>query len=658
VSRPFSFTLEAQAKSSAARATRIQSAHGELVTPLFMPVGTHATVRGQWHQDLEDAGFRCLLANTYHLMLRPGEELVAKMGGLQKFMAWPGAVLTDSGGFQIFSLPGDREIREEGAVFRSYLDGKEILLSPERSIAIQRALNSDIMMALDQCIPATADVSTAIEAMDRTHRWAERSLAARGDSTQALFGIVQGACHPELRRASVKALRSLPFDGLAIGGLAVGETRELREEMTGLATTSLPANLPRYLMGVGTPLDLLEAVHRGVDMFDCILPTALARKGVAFTSRGRIDLRRGVHRLAERPLDPSCICPVCSRYSRAYLHHLIKVEESFGWQALARHNLHFYAWLTRTMRERIFSNTFATFYREWRERLGAADLDHPITPPKHSRRRRPALTLGNYTVHRSASGHYSLRHLPSGEIMHSVNDPSEEAARLYLSQSRLRERLAGRGEKIVVWDVGLGAAINSMAVIRATEDASTARRLELWSFERDLDALRLVLRHPHLFPHSRHPGPAAVLESGEWRTDKVSWRLLEGDFLDRMRDAPLPTLVYYDPFSFKTDGALWTEETFTRLFASLEPGAVELFTYSNSTAVRAALLVAGFLVARGIGTGPKSETTIALTPRASDRAHPLLGPEWLARWERSHVRQPAIEQALRRHAQFSTTLLG
>src|SRR3954468_18282909 len=321
------FTLEAQATGSKARAATFQTLHGEVKTPLFMPVGTQATVKAQTVDTLKATGSSVLLANTYHLLLRPGLEVFRKFGGIHRFMNWDGPVLTDSGGFQIFSLPTERAMNEEGARFQSYVNGDFHMLSPESSIEMQKAIGSDIMMVLDQCIPSTAPHAQAEAAMELTHRWARRSLEARGASPGALFGIVQGACHQDLRKKSAAFLRELPFDGLAIGGLAVGETHAERYEFTGLVTQELPANLPRYLMGVGTPIDLLESVHRGVDMFDCIIPSQLAQRGVVFTSHGKLQLRRAVHKFSEAPLDAKCDCHCCKNFSRAYLHHLVKSDE-------------------------------------------------------------------------------------------------------------------------------------------------------------------------------------------------------------------------------------------------------------------------------------------------------------------------------------------
>src|SRR5438093_842335 len=268
-------------------------------------------------------------------------------------------------------------------------------------IPVQRAIGGDIMMAMDQCIPSTADHASAAAAMHLTQRWAARSLTARGDSPQALFGIVQGACFEDLRRESAEALTRLPFDGFAIGGLAVGESKALRERFTELTTDLLPDDLPRYLMGVGTPVDLLEAVHRGVDMFDCSIPSLLAKQGVAFTSRGRVNLYRGVYKLAEEAVDPRCDCTTCGRYSRAYLHHLTKAGEVLGWQLLTKHNLHFYHALTATMRRHVVADTFAAYYREQRDVLMRGDDEYPSRPPTVRRRRRDPRALQRFEVRES-----------------------------------------------------------------------------------------------------------------------------------------------------------------------------------------------------------------------------------------------------------------
>jgi queuine tRNA-ribosyltransferase len=666
------FKLEAAAPESRARAGRFRTQHNEVLTPVFMPVGTHAAVRAQSREDLLASGVSVLLANTYHLLLRPGVEVFEKFGGIHGFMNWPRSVLTDSGGFQIFSLPGSRTLREECAEFKSYVDRTTIHLSPERSIETQKAIGSDIMMVLDHCVPSTVERGVAREAMELTHRWAERCLAARGDSPQALFGITQGARYEDLRIASARAITQLPFDGFAIGGLAVGETAGEREDCTAAVTEHLPEDRPRYLMGVGTARDLLEAVHRGVDMFDCILPTALAKQGVAFTSVGRRDLRRAAYRTMQGPIDPACDCYTCRTFSIAYLFHLNRVRETLGWQLLGLHNIHFYTHLMGRMREHILAGTWLPFYRSQRGVLDARDSYGKAS--KHiskAERRKLELKLGRYeVVVRGGIGHILDRN--SGEVMHPVKDPSQEARSLYVDQSRLIERLqAADAPALVVWDVGLGAAANAMAAIHAVEAEQSirgahhsARRLLLVSFENDFDALHLALRHPRWFKHLRHAAPRQLLAQERWSSGKaaIEWLLMRGDFAHCKAAAPPPDIVFFDPFSLKTDSALWTLSAFSELAALFTKKEVELFTYSCSTSVRAAMLCAGFYVARGQGTGSKAETTIALSPRAAALLHDreLLGAEWLQKWRRSDAQVPfgavpgeaSWREAVSAHPQF------
>jgi queuine tRNA-ribosyltransferase len=676
------FTLETTCPGTKARAARFRTLHGEVTTPVFMPVGTQATVKAQTRETLLEAGSQVLLANTYHLMLRPGPEVFQKLGGIHRFMNWDRPVLTDSGGFQIFSLPDARAMQEEGARFTSYVDGKPHLLSPESSIAMQRAIGSDIMMVLDQCIPSTAPFAQAETAMELTHRWAERSLTARGDSPQALFGIVQGACHHDLRRRSAEFLTARPFDGFAIGGLAVGETLEERREFSSLVTGFLPEDKPRYLMGVGTPLDLLEGVNAGVDMFDCIIPSQFAQRGIAFTSHGKIQLRRSLHKFSEAPVDAACQCPACRHYTRAYLHHLVKTDETLGWHLLTRHNLHFYHRLMGEMRSRIQAGTFAAFYEEQRGLLGRNDEDNPSVP---GRRRKPVARrlpkLGDYEIVESESGYSSILQLSSGETMHSVSKPSDEARLLYVEQPCLASRLSQTADGVaapalVIWDVGLGAATNAMAVLecferRLQESPGGLRPLRLLSFERDLDPLRLAAKDPGRFEHLRHRAPHRLLADGSWThaTGLMEWRLLEGDFLQRFAEAEAPDIILYDPFSYKVDSPLWREEVFARIHSHCGGKPAELYTYSNSTAVRSCLLRAGFFVAAGVGTGPKPETTLAFTHTDGASRHPLaptlLGKSWLGRWSRSHARypaelpdcdKPAYDTSIRQHPQFRTAL--
>jgi queuine tRNA-ribosyltransferase len=671
------FRLDAQASGSRARATTFRTLHNEVQTPVFMPVGTNATVKAQRTQTLEDAGSQMLLANTYHLLLRPGAEVFRKLGGIHKFMSWERSVLTDSGGFQIFSLPHSRSMSEAGAVFQSYFDGRTILLSPELSIETQVAIGSDIMMALDQCVASTADEATVRAAMEITQRWAARSLRARGDSPQSMFAIVQGALSPELRRESAMQLLELPFDGYAIGGLAVGEAKSEREDVCEFTAELLPADKPRYLMGVGTPLDILEAVHRGLDMFDCIIPTQVAQRGGVFTSRGYLQMRRGVYKASDEKLDPECPCPTCARYSRAYLHHLTKSAETLGWQLLGQHNIYFYHALMREIRASILADRFLELYEAKRAFLHEPDLDNPIVEPKPGKKR--PTQLGDYEVHIAREGFGSIRQISSGEIMHMRSAPMDEARQLYVEQSQLGERLRERvDDPLVIWDVGLGAAANAMAAIYCYEREATAgpvRPMRIISFENDLDSLKLALLHNNDFPYLRHAGPSAIARNGQWRSKQhlgLEWELLQGDFAQMIAHAPAPPdLIFYDMFSRKVSADAWTLATFEKLFAACGGRATELFTYSCSTSVRGALLAAGFYVAQGRSMGAKEETTIALTPEAyrtrwADRDE-VLSADWLRRWNRSGAKFPldlpldahaAYENSIREHAQFKRSCVG
>ncbi|HVK74743.1 MAG TPA: tRNA guanosine(34) transglycosylase Tgt [Kofleriaceae bacterium] len=658
------FQVRARATGSRARAATMTTLHGTIETPIFMPVGTRGTVRTQTLGQLEQLGAPIILANTYHLLVRPGFEVFEKFGGLHRWMDWKGSILTDSGGFQVFSLAHARAMDEDGAEFKVSPDGPRIRLTPEKSIAMQRAIGSDIMMVLDQCIDATSSRADAEAAMHLTHRWARRSLAARGDSPQALFAIVQGACFEDLRRVSAAELTSIDgFDGYAIGGLAVGEPKAAREDMTELTAALLPEDRPRYLMGVGTPLDLLEAVHRGVDMFDCILPTAWSQQGVAFTSHGKVDLWRAVYKLAAEPLDAACDCDACARYTRSYLHHLVRCKEPLGWQLLAFHNLRFYLRLMAEVRAHIAADTFAGFYAERRQTLASPD---ELAPPRPTPRRRtgPAMTRGAFAVHDSPDGFASIQHVASREVMHSINHPDDEAERIYVAQSwGIAQALAGtRTRPLVVWDVGLGAAHNAMALIRALDRAPDHGPVELISFEHDLDAFRLAMSHQKRFVHLRHEAPHRMVAEGHFRRRHLAWTVCEGDFLTTFAGQPAPDVIFYDPFSAKVDTPMWSLAAFRAIYAHLDR-ATELFTYSTSTAVRSSMLAAGFHVARGVGTAPKAETTIALRPDgdADFSRHPLLGADWLARRARSSARfgadvaphhHPELERAIADHAQF------
>ena len=371
------FTIRAVDPGSRARRGTLETAHGLIETPAFMAVGTRASVTGLTPAELRQVGTQVVLGNTYHLMLRPGAELFRRVGGIHHFMGWSGPVLTDSGGYQIFSLPADRTLSEEGAHFKGYTDQQMHMLSPERSIEMQTAIGSDIMMVLDECVDSRSDAKVTRAAMERTHRWAVRSLAARKNPQQALFAIVQGGVVPELRKESAGVLTQLPFDGFAIGGLAVGDARSEREDVTHLSAELLPKDRPRYLMGVGTPPDLLHAILAGVDMFDCILPTHHGWQGTAFTSTGRVRLTRGPHALADVPLDATCPCATCTTFSRAYLHHLFKSSEPLGPRLVSMHNLHHYHALMAEARDAILGGTYAAYARE---KLAAIDRKEHDAP--------------------------------------------------------------------------------------------------------------------------------------------------------------------------------------------------------------------------------------------------------------------------------------
>jgi queuine tRNA-ribosyltransferase len=356
----FSFKLLAQDTHSQARAGLIQTPHGEIPTPVFAPVGTQATVKTLTPADLAELGANLILSNTYHLYLRPGAELIAGFGGLHGFMQWPGPILTDSGGYQVFSLSGLRKIDEDGVTFRSHLDGSEHRFTPELSIAVQEQLGADIIMAFDECPPPN-DYDYNIEALARTHRWAERCLVAQRRPDQALYGIVQGGIFADLRAKSAEFLAALEFPGYGIGGLSVGETKIQMHEMLEVIHPILPRDKPRYLMGVGSPEDLFEAVARGVDQFDCVLPTRIARNGAVFTESGRLNLRNAQFAQDKNPIEAGCHCYTCRTFSRGYLRHLIIAKEILGLRLTTLHNLHFILETMRRIRQTILDGSFAQY---------------------------------------------------------------------------------------------------------------------------------------------------------------------------------------------------------------------------------------------------------------------------------------------------------
>ena len=356
------FAFAVEATDGAARTGSLRTAHGVVRTPAFMPVGTAAAVKAMTPEAVAATGSEIVLANTYHLMLRPGAERIERLGGLRRFMNWPGPVLTDSGGFQVMSLAKLRGIDDDGVTFRSHLDGSRHALTPERAVDIQRRLGGTIAMVLDECLRFPAAEADAASSMRRSMAWAARAKAAYAPRPgYGLFGIVQGAVYADLRAESADALGAIGFDGYAIGGLAVGEGQALMFDMVEATAPRLPAGRPRYLMGVGKPGDLVGAVARGVDMFDCVLPTRSGRTAQAFTRRGAVNLRNARHADDPRPLDEACDCPACAGYGRAYLHHLVKAGEILGATLLTWHNLHHYQTLMAGMREAIAGGRFAQF---------------------------------------------------------------------------------------------------------------------------------------------------------------------------------------------------------------------------------------------------------------------------------------------------------
>jgi queuine tRNA-ribosyltransferase len=632
-----------------------------------MPVATLAVLRSQDTSAVHDLGFPVLLANTYHLLLRPGTEVFRRFGGIHSFMNWNRSVLTDSGGYQIFSLSKKVKISEAGAIFRSYHDGKKILLSPETSIETQRIISSDIMMAMDWCVPSDSEKSLCMNAADITARWAERSLAARGDSLQSMFGIVQGACFPDLRKTSAGQITSLPFDGFAIGGLAVGEAEDDRKDITELTASLLPRNYPRYLMGVGTPIDLLEAVHRGIDMFDCILPTAMGQQGVVWTSSGRMELRRGVYRLQDRPLDETCNCPACSRYSRAYIHHLIKSGEYYGSNLAGIHNLSFYRNIMNSMREHIIAGTFPSYYKEQKEKFVLDDNEYPVTPPKRKKKRiLPA--AGDYEIVRHVDGFHSIRHMKSGLLMHGA-EPLAEAKFLFIENAGFMDMLSDDSEdELVILDITLGSGAIAMTAIMDYEKIYARnpriRPMRIISYGRNTDALKLAVRHQELFYHTRHSAPGVLLRNGMWKSQNLPlhWNYVEYGTRLNYSETLKPHCVFYNPFPPEEDYP-GSYNTFSEIFSLNPDTGIKLFTGNNSFPVRGALLAAGFYTGiiriHGIGT----EITAAYTlPGKTIPGIKLLGHNWLTDYRKNFSQAPecpdcmhceTIDKSVASHPQFN-----
>jgi len=361
VEMEYGFELLKKEKSTGARLGRLKTPHGEFSTPVFMPVGTMGSVKGLSPADLEEIGVDIILANTYHLYLRPGHEVIRGLGGLHRFMNWDGPILTDSGGFQVFSLCDLRKIDEEGVRFNSHIDGSKCVLTPESAIGIQEALGADIIMPLDECTPYPADREYALNSMNLTHRWAKRCKSAKTQNGQALFGIVQGGMYGDLREDSAKTLVDIGFDGYAVGGLSVGEEKSLMQDMACAALRHLPQDRPRYLMGVGAPEDLVFGVESGVDMFDCVMPTRNARNGTLFTRRGKLVIKNAQYERDPSPVEEGCSCYTCRNFSRAYLRHLFMSGEILASRLNTVHNLYYYARLMKEMRSAIKDDSFEAF---------------------------------------------------------------------------------------------------------------------------------------------------------------------------------------------------------------------------------------------------------------------------------------------------------
>ena len=391
---PFTFTVQGSDATCHARVGMMRTPHGDISTPVFAPVGTQATVKTLTPDELVTIGATLILANTYHLYLRPGADTIARLGDLHGFMGWPGPILTDSGGFQVFSLEGLRRVSDEGVLFRSHIDGSEHFFSPEKAVEIQEKLGADIIMVLDECADPM-DYEYNRSALERTHRWAERCLRAHTRADQALFGIVQGGVFADLRGKSAEFLASLGFPGYAIGGLSVGEPKDKTWEMLDVTVPLLPAHAPRYLMGVGSPEDMFEGVERGVDLFDSVLPTRLARNGAVFTSRGRINLRKAKFADDAAPIEEGCDCYTCRRFSRAYLRHLLKAGEILGLRLNTIHNLHFMVGLMGRIRTAIMEGSFAGLKANFMSLYVPAANDEEQRVKRLARRRGKPKRKGN-----------------------------------------------------------------------------------------------------------------------------------------------------------------------------------------------------------------------------------------------------------------------
>ncbi|MBL8952568.1 MAG: tRNA guanosine(34) transglycosylase Tgt [Myxococcaceae bacterium] len=615
--------------ATGARAGLLHTRRGVFETPTFMPVATHAGFRHHTMDEARECGAQILLSNTYHLLLKPGPRVFEQLGGIHRFMNWQRGVLTDSGGYQIFSLAHDRHVSENGATFKNPHDSHHYVLTPEVSIATQQAIDSDIMMVLDVCIDSTSSLEATQDAMERTHRWALRSLEAhrkKPGSTQSLFAIVQGGTFESLRDESAGFLTQHPFDGFAIGGLAVGEPRDVLYAMCGHTAKQLPPHRPRYLMGVGTPIDLVECVSRGVDMFDCIIPTKMSQQGYAYTFEGQLRLSRTEYRFQEGPLDPTCDCSTCRHYSRAYVQHQVSGGHALGVRLLGVHNLRHYQVLMKRMRDAIVQGRFD----EEVKLLKAAVAPKTKQPMPIANAK-----LGDVEVVKLKTGERAIRHRGHGEVMHPVG-PWEEANRLYGA-------LVKPGSRVL--DIGLGAAANAIA---ALEHGAK----EVISLEHDTSALELALKEGFVYLDAWRAMADVLLRDGVW---EGRWRLHRGDARACLPDGPFD-VIFHDPYSPANNAELWTVDWFRQLKARAAADCT-LATYSAATGTRVALLLAGWFVGAGPSTGTRGETTVAAT-RLELLEKPL-GARWLERWQRSTSKAPhgqlldaTVERGVLGHPQF------
>lgn len=639
--------------AGSARSCQVTTRKGTFETPQFMVVATRAALRHGDIECLESLGTQILLSNTFHLGLSPGRDVLKKVGGLHKWVGWDKTILTDSGGFQVFSLPGFRKITDQGVAFSSPNNQISLFMSPEESIAIQEAIGSDIMMQLDECVPSTSSRDVAARAMERSADWANRCLQARSDSSAALFGIVQGACFEDLRRISADRLKSLPLDGYAIGGLAVGETKDERELFTATCTALLPQEKIRYLMGVGKPIDLVEAVHRGVDLFDCIIPQAWAQQGVGFSFQGELRLKKRRYQTDSQPIDESCACPTCQRYPRSYIHHLlINNEPSAAW-LLTRHNLFHYHELLHRIRASLNNNSWHKRLQELRAGLALRDGEpvRPSAPPPPPQKTEP------FQIGLGFEGNWTLKDLATGELMHAGRDGTREAEVLYLEGSKIQADLE-QGRACCVWDVGLGAGFNAMALVDLW-DRIQKGTLRIVSFENNPKVFQFVLRHTMQFPHVSDSRPQKILTEGTIVEGDFRWDLCVGDFTSTLDDAPPPDIIFFDPYSQGSQPDLWSVDLFARLREKLAGTRGRLLTYSASTQVRLKLLAAGFFVHAVASPGPQGEGTLATV---DGDAKDVIASDWWAKALKSPLlNDPEFRYRLSQQSGFKkvlTTLPG